>query len=241
MSVKSSIRAMTIAFAALAGTAMVASANDRVIVEFPFNVTVGNKVLEPGKYTIARLPNSTSRVLLIHNDEGKFQAMMMPIPTYSLKTPEETKVVLHKVGDHEYHFDKIWVQGKSYGYEMPLPASVKSRQAEWLLAKSATPPAVFDGAALSEAGDTEVAEVAAEAAEEAPWSDRTTAVETVAADEPKSEPDLLAYAAPHADVGGSGSAGADALEMPETAANWLPMVLLGGAIPTVGLWACRRR
>src|SRR5579872_4163358 len=200
MSLKSLMRSMTIAFAALAGMAMMASANDRVIVEFPFNVTVGDQVLEPGKYTIKRLPNSSSRVLLIHDEDGKFQAMMMPIPAYSLRTPEDTKVVLDKVGDHEYHFDKIWVQGNSYGYEIPLPEKVKARQAEWMLAKSVARPTVSEEMVVESEAQrfTEVAE--AEPAV-SPYSSKD--LETVAAAETEREPETIAYTTPPAEFGGS--------------------------------------
>jgi hypothetical protein len=109
MSLKKFIRSTTVVLAALAGAAVHASATDRVIVELPFHVTVGGQVLEPGKYTISRLPNSGAPILLIHKDGQEFKAMLMAIPAYSLQTPEGTKVVLHRVGDDEYHFDKIWI------------------------------------------------------------------------------------------------------------------------------------
>jgi len=53
----------------------------------------------------------------------------MTIPTLDNNTPENTKVVLHHYGD-DYYFDKIWIQGKNYGYEFPLPDAVKSRMRE---------------------------------------------------------------------------------------------------------------
>jgi len=237
MSLKSLMRSMTMALAAFAGMAMVASANDRVIVEFPFNVTVGDQVLEPGKYTIKRLPNSSSRVLLIHDEDGKFQAMMMPIPAYSLRTPEDTKVVLHRVGDDEYHFYKIWIQGNNYGYEIPLSDKVKSRQAEWMLTKSVARPTVSEELVV-ESEAPRISEVAEAAPAVSPDSSKD--VETAAATETKAEPETLAYATPPAALD-SASSVAEPIEMPETAANWLPMLLLGTAIPTAGLWALRRR
>ena len=44
----------------------------------------------------------------------------MTIPTLDPNTARDTKVVLHHYGS-DYYFDKIWVQGKDYGYEFPLP------------------------------------------------------------------------------------------------------------------------
>ena len=236
MNVKSILRSATFALTAFAATAIVASANDRVVVEFPFDVTVGKTVLESGKYTIDRLSNSNSRVLVIRNEDGQFQTMMMPIPTYSLRTPEDTKVVLHKIGDHEYHFNKIWVQGKNYGYEIPLPENVKSRQAEWLLAKSITQPASYENVNVDEATPVEIAE--------SQWSgsaDGEGAAPAEAEAAPQSEPEMVAYAAPAAESADSDSTVADVPEMPETAANWLPAVLLGGGLSAAGLRLFRRR
>jgi hypothetical protein len=105
---------------------------DRVNVSLPYSVTVGNRTLQPGDYVIQQLRDQggNSRVLLIYSDNGmKFETSAMTIPTLDQNTPEDTKVVLHHLGP-DYYFDKIWIQGKNYGYEFPLPDSVKSRQNE---------------------------------------------------------------------------------------------------------------
>ena len=57
--------------------------------------------------------------------------------TLDNRTPEDTKVVLHHYGN-DYYFDKVWIQGKDYGYEFPLPDSVKSRMRERTEAVRAT-------------------------------------------------------------------------------------------------------
>ena len=46
-------------------------------------------------------------------------------------TPKDTKLVLHHFGQ-DYYMDKIWIQGKNYGYEFPLPENVKARERERL-------------------------------------------------------------------------------------------------------------
>ena len=38
-------------------------------------------------------------------------------------------MILHHFGN-DYYFDKVWIQGKDYGYEFPVPDSVKSRERE---------------------------------------------------------------------------------------------------------------
>ena len=102
---------------------------DKVIVDLPYRVTINNTVLEPGHYVIRQLddPGGGSRVLQIFSDDGmKLRTSTLTIPTLDNNTPENTKIVLHHYGS-DYYFDKIWIQGKNYGYEFPLPNAVKSR------------------------------------------------------------------------------------------------------------------
>src|SRR5207237_5812315 len=111
---------------------------DRVNVNLPYSVTIGERTLQPGEYVIQqwRDMGGGSRVLLIYSDNGmKFETSAMTIPALDQNTPESTKVVLHHFGN-DYYFDKVWIQGKDYGYEFPLPDSVKSRERERLQAVS---------------------------------------------------------------------------------------------------------
>jgi hypothetical protein len=104
---------------------------DRLHVELPYKITLGDKVLQPGDYTIQQLPSTgSSRVLLFYTDNGlKFETSAMTIPALDINTPSDTKVILNHVGD-DYYINKIWVQGKDYGYELPIPNSLKERQKE---------------------------------------------------------------------------------------------------------------
>lgn len=105
---------------------------DRVNVSLPYSVTIGERTLQPGDYVIQQLRDQGggSRVLLIYSDNGmKFETSAMTIPALDNRTPEDTKVVLHHFGN-DYYFDKIWIQGKDYGYEFPLPDAVKARERE---------------------------------------------------------------------------------------------------------------
>jgi len=105
---------------------------DRVNVNLPYTVTVGDRTLQPGDYVIQQLRDQGggSRVLLIYSDSGmKFETSAMTIPALDQNTPENTKVVLHHFGN-DYYFDKVWIQGKDYGYEFPVPDSVKARERE---------------------------------------------------------------------------------------------------------------
>jgi len=111
---------------------------DRVNVNLPYAVTIADRTLQPGDYVIQQLRDQggNSRVLLIYSDNGmKFETSAMTIPALDQNTPENTKVVLHHFGN-DYYFDKIWIQGKDYGYEFPVPDSVKARQNERMEAVS---------------------------------------------------------------------------------------------------------
>jgi hypothetical protein len=105
---------------------------DRVNVNLPYSVTVGDRTLPPGDYVIQQLRDQSgnSRVLLIYSDNGmKFETSAMTIPALDQNTPGKTSVVLHHFGN-DYYFDKVWIQGKDYGYEFPVPDSVKAREKE---------------------------------------------------------------------------------------------------------------
>src|SRR5436305_13190769 len=102
----------TKSFAALAGTATMGlmmflmpisgqPMYDRIHVNLPYKIMLGEKTLEPGDYTIQRLPdNGGARVLLFYTDNGmKFETSAMTIPTLDPDTARQTKVVLDHVGD----------------------------------------------------------------------------------------------------------------------------------------------
>src|SRR5277367_5982171 len=105
---------------------------DKVVVDLPYSVSVNNMVLQPGHYVIRQFESQAggSRVLQIFDDRGmRLETTVMTIAALDLNTPQKTSVILHHYGP-DYYFDKIWVQGKNYGYEFPLPPSVKSREHE---------------------------------------------------------------------------------------------------------------
>ena len=195
---------------------------DKVIVDLPYAVTIGNKVLQPGNYVIRQNDSmgGGSRVLLIYSNGGRsFETSTMTIPALDQRTPESTKVVLHRFGN-DYFFDKIWIQGKNYGYEFPLPESVKSRQRERMQPVSV---AARYESTTQQAQQTQQTEKEAE---------RPTEVAQAApppappAAEPAPAP---APAPPEA-----------AREMPHTSAGWLTMLLGGGFLATAGLGLRRR-
>src|SRR5690242_19919953 len=104
---------------------------DKVIVDLPYSVTVRDTTLQPGQYVIQQLPSdNNNRVVQIFSNDGmKLETAVITVPALENKTPDKTEVLLHHFGN-DYYFDKVWIQGKDYGYEFPLPNDVKSRESE---------------------------------------------------------------------------------------------------------------
>lgn len=103
---------------------------DGVKVTLPQPVTIGDMVLDPGEYEIRRASQTQDQVLQIfNNDKLRYETVVLTVPTLDNQTPEESKVVLQRVGDN-FYFDKIWIEGKNYGYEFPLPDKVQALKRE---------------------------------------------------------------------------------------------------------------
>jgi len=111
-------------------TLMSQGLTDGVKVTLPYAVTVGDVVLDPGEYEIRRPSQSNDQILrFFSNDKLRYQTVVQTIPAEEEKAPEQTRVLLHHIGD-TYYFDKIWIEGKNYGYEFPLPDKVRALQRE---------------------------------------------------------------------------------------------------------------
>src|SRR5229473_5685923 len=132
---KIALSAAAVVLLGMAGTFVALRAQgplyDKVIVDLPYTVSVRDTVLQPGHYVIRQLPSAAdSRVLQIFSNDGmKLETSVMTIPALDNNTPDSTKVILHHFGN-DYYFDKIWIQGKNYGYEFVLPDEVKARERE---------------------------------------------------------------------------------------------------------------
>jgi cell division septation protein DedD len=187
---------------------------DRVDVNLPYSVTIGDRTLPPGDYVIQQLRDvgGNSRVLLIYSDNGmKFQTSAMTIPTLDVNTPEQTSVILHHFGP-DYYFEKIWIQGKDYGYEFPLPSSVKAREKERMEPVS-------------------VAATYSTTTQPAATQPQTTVAQTP----PPAAP------APVTPAPQASPAPAPPPAMPTTNAGWLLMLLSGGSLSGAGMLLRRRK
>ena len=217
---------------------------DRVDVNLPYTVTIGDKTLEPGDYVIQQMHSaSDSRVLLIYGNNGmRFETSAMTIPTLDPNTARDTKVILHHFGN-DYYFDKIWIQGKDYGYEFPLPNSVKQREKEEMQPVSvaanysATPPPTETATSSLEA---------ATPAQQPTTPPPATAQEQTtppAAEQPQTsaeQPQTSAQTQQTMPPATEANREAPST-MPTTSAGWLMMLLSGGTLSGMGLALRRRR
>jgi hypothetical protein len=191
---------------------------DKVIVNLPYTVTVGDHTLQPGPYVIRQenSPGADKRRLLIYSDDGhKYETSAVTIATLDNHTAANTTVVLHHFGP-DYYFDRIWVQGRDYGYEFPLPASVKARERERM--------APLTVAATYEAVPAPVE--TAQAPPPAPPEEAPAPAPPPEQPAPAPAPEVAQAPPPP--------------QMPVTSANWLMMLLGGGTLSGLGL-AVRRR
>jgi len=216
--------------------------DDRVIVNMPYTTTVGHKTLPPGDYVIQRLHSASgSRVLLFYSDNGmKFETSAMTIPCLDINTARDTKVVLNRIGD-DYYYDKVWVQGKDYGYEFILPKEARARRRE-LMAK-VTVPASTSSSTITTTSTTTTesdanrvvaeAEIQTEVAEPVQQAEvKTEEVETTVETPVQAEPELTESANREMD---QNPAPAERTTMPKTYTGWLAMMLGGGALLGAGI------
>ena len=229
---------------------------DRVDVNLPYTVTVGDKTLQPGEYVIQQMPSAANtQVLLIYADNGmKFETSAMTIPTLNQNTPEDTKVILHHYGP-DYYFDKIWIQGKDYGYEFPLPPSVKAREKERMepISVAATyqstpaPTTTTTTETTTAATNKETTTAATNQQTTTPATNQQTT--TAEAQQPTTtQPTTTQQPVTTAPATQQATTMAPATEattanrtMPKTSADWLMMLLSGGSLSGLGLMLRRKR
>jgi hypothetical protein len=204
---------------------------DKVTVNLPYAVTVNGTVLQPGEYVIRQHEDQAgSRVLHFFVDGGmKLETTAMAIPTVDNRTPEHTKLVLDHVGDN-YYLHKIWVQGKDYGYEFPLPRDIRQREME------RNAPATIVAQNTEQKTETTVAQ-AETPKEEVKPQENTEIAQAAPAPAPEAAPAPAPEAAPAPQVREQAEQAPAPAEptMPHTATNWLGLALGGGLLAASGL------
>ena len=199
---------------------------DKVTVTLPYAVTVNGTVLQPGDYVIRQHEDpGGSRILHFFTDQGmKLETTAMTIPTLDNRTPEHTKLVLDHIGSN-YYLHKIWVQGKNYGYEFPLPRDIRRREME------------VNAPATVVAQTTEQkSEATTVAKEETKAEERTEIAQAAPAPAPAPEPtpEPAPVVREQADQAPA-PAPAPEPTMPHTAGNWLGLAVGGSLLAASGL------
>jgi len=206
---------------------------DRVDVNLPYSVTIGDKTLQPGAYVIQQLdsPSGGSQVLLIYGDNGmKFETSALTIPALENRTQPDTRVILHHIGG-DYFFDKVWIQGKDYGYEFPLPNSVKMREKEAMQPVSVAANA--SSVQQTQTATTNQSTVQQQATtQQATTQQATTPQQT----EPPvtTQPQTPVSTMPPATEQSTANRTEEQPAMPHTSAGWLMMLISGGALSGLG-------
>ena len=199
---------------------------DKVTVNLPYAVTVNGTVLQPGEYVIRQHEDPAgSRVLHFFNDGGmKLETTAMAIPTLDNRTPEHTKLILDHVGDN-YYLHKIWVQGKDYGYEFPLPRDIRQREME-----RNAPATIVAQSTTTEQKTEETAVAQTETVKEEP---RTEIAQ--AAPPPAPEPTPEPAPAPLVREQAEQAPAPAEPTMPHTATNWFSLAIGGALLAASGL------
>ena len=92
---------------------------DIVTVKLPYAASVGKVTLPAGEYTIRDLKDDGSTtVLSIQSAAGPgVSALVTQVSSPNNKPAGHTEVVLRHEGG-KYQIDKIWLQGRGYGYDL---------------------------------------------------------------------------------------------------------------------------
>lgn len=101
---------------------------DFVHISLPYSVSLGgDRTLPAGTYLIQELRSEDPTVLLFYSGNGmKFEISALATKTLDPNTARSTEVTLRQIGDN-YYLDKLWIQGKSFGFEFPLPKGVEEK------------------------------------------------------------------------------------------------------------------
>jgi len=225
---------------------------DKIKVDLQYPVTVNGTVLPPGNYEIKQHESAAggSRILRFFSDGGmKLETTAMAIAALDNKTQTETRLVLEHIGP-DYFLNKVWVQGKDYGYEFPIPDDVKRRELE---RSQTTVVGRFESGSSTSTETNTTVSTQRETSVETTQSVVTTPVEETrttvqTSDVQTSEPVVVTENRPAEPVvvaqidstsARTTSTNQEVPSLPATAGNWLSLLLGGGCLTGAGI--CLRR
>ncbi len=222
----------TIFQAFLAGATCVASfsqtpISDSLVVTFPNAVQVGSQSLPAGEYTVRQINTASNpRLLEFSNDKGtSIQAAATAIPVLDNNNRNDSSVLLETHGSTQV-LRRIWIKGKSYGYEFPVDkdklASAAAGREQVKLSAQYTPERDTPRAVAESQPAPQAAAVAPAPAQNEPVAQAERPVEAA-----RPQPELNAQAVPPAREEAPAPSPAPVTSMPATALDW-PLLFLAG-------------
>ena len=101
-----------------------AQAQQRMLVNVPFDFTAGKTVLPAGEYVIAPVDGWSGAVIVKGQDDANASAMLNTNAAQAITAPAKSKLVFHRYGNR-YFLSEIWTEGQIRGRELPRPAAEK--------------------------------------------------------------------------------------------------------------------
>jgi hypothetical protein len=113
---------------------------DEIVVNLPVAALAGEQLLPAGEYRIRQVPSANnSRILqFIKRDEQTVLASVAALPALNNSGADATVLELSQAEGRQY-VRRIWIEGKSYGYELPAPNQYSSPTASTSLTAAFRP------------------------------------------------------------------------------------------------------
>jgi len=116
------VMAALVAVAMLAST-RVASAQDQLLVNVPFDFVAGNKTLPAGEYAVKAV-GPTNMLILIDRADSATSAFLPTHAAVSHEAQIQSKLVFNRYGDR-YFLAQVWTVGNTSGRELIKSAREK--------------------------------------------------------------------------------------------------------------------
>ena len=111
--------ALTSLMISLTVSTVVAQANSRVLIDIPFEFTVGTKTLPAGEYMIEPNRRDSDTVWVLKSTRGNDVASLITLPKRANKTPNKATLVFRRY-DEMYFLSQIWTPGENTGRELRM-------------------------------------------------------------------------------------------------------------------------
>ena len=100
-------------------------AQDRMLVNVPFDFTVGTTTLSAGDYSVNRVTDWNGAVVLRDQNEPNNAKFVNTNAAEAVTAPSKSKLVFHRYGNR-YFLSQIWIEGNIRGRELARPTAEKA-------------------------------------------------------------------------------------------------------------------